>query len=86
VFVKAARCHCIQEGDWMADRSLQDAWLRSPAEYVLRGLSFSEARIGGRTRDGIEQVGICVILALVPGTGIRGIKNKVRTHHIVHNN
>jgi len=40
VFVKAARRHCIEEGDWMADRSLQDAWLRSLAEYALRGLSW----------------------------------------------
>jgi len=47
------------------------------------GSYFSEARIGGQTRDGIEKVEICVILTLMPETGIAGIKNKVRTHHIV---
>lgn len=40
------------------------------------GSYFSEARIGGQTRDGIEKVEICVILTLMPETGIGGIKIK----------
>ena len=50
MFVKAARHHCI-EGDWMADKSLQDAWLRSPAEYALRGLSWRAWQLFQRGKD-----------------------------------